>query len=65
MNKPDTPLHDRDYSNDWKAWIREYLKTQEYESKEQAMRCVMKETRGLINPNWIVEVLDEYSLVTI
>lgn len=59
MDKPDTPLHDRNYAMDWKLWIREYLKTQEYISKEQAMRDVMKEARGLINPNWVTEVWDE------
>lgn len=59
MNKPDTSLHNRDYSEHWKVWIREYLKTQERGSKEEAIRAVMKETRGLINPNWTGEVWDE------
>lgn len=59
MNKPDTPLHDRNYGKDWKTWIREYLKTQEYDSKEQAVGGIMEETRGLINPNWVMEVFDE------
>ena len=53
MNKPNTPLHDRNYPEDWKLWIKEHLKTQEYGSKEQAMKGIMKETRGLINPNWV------------
>jgi len=59
MNKPDTPLHDRNYADDWKSWIVEYLKVQEFDSIEQAMRSVMKEARGLINPNWVVEAWNE------
>lgn len=59
IEKPNTPLHDRNYPVDWKAWIKAHLEAVGYESEEKAMRGVMKETRGLINPSWVSEVWDE------
>lgn len=57
MIKPTTPLHDKQYAQHWKHWIDKYLQSQTYTSKEEAISVVMKETRGLINPRWVLEVL--------
>ena len=59
LEKPTTALHDKEYAQNWKNWIGKYLQSQTYTSKEEAMRLVMKETRGLINPGWVLEVLND------
>lgn len=59
LEKPDTALHDKQYAEHWKDWIVKYLESQTYTSKEEAMKLVMKETRGLINPSWVLEVLND------
>lgn len=59
LEKPDTALHDKQYAEHWKDWIGKWLESQIYTSTEEAVRLVMKETRGLINPVWVLEVLND------
>lgn len=59
MEKPETPLHDKGYAQSWKNWINWWLTHQNYATLEEAMKGTMQETRGLINPKWVIEEWEE------
>lgn len=57
MDKPKTPIYDSKYPEDWKAWVKGYVEDNEFENNAEAIKAVMTETKGRINPSWVIDAV--------
>lgn len=56
MNKPTCALWDKDYTDQWKAWIIAEVEENQFETIEQCMRYVMTKANGRCNPTIVKEI---------
>lgn len=61
MKKPTCAMWDKDYSNQWKAWIKAEIEDNQFKNIDHCMQCIMKKANGRVNPG-IVRHLYEESL---
>ena len=57
MDKPNTSLHEANYCEHWKVWVDWYVQENHFTSLEEAVKVLMKETKGLVNPTFISDSL--------
>lgn len=59
MDKPKTPLYYSKYPEDWKAWVDWYVQHNEFDNVAEAIKAAMTETKGRINPSWVIDALEK------
>lgn len=55
MNKPKTLLHEESYASDWKQWVEWRLERETWDDVDTALKTIMSETNGAINPKWVID----------
>lgn len=56
MNKPTCALWDKDYADQWKAWIIAEVEENQFETIEDCMKHVMTKANGRCNPTIVKEI---------
>jgi hypothetical protein len=59
MNRPDTPLWDKNFKRDMCEWVRFHVAETEIDNQEDFMRWFMKFSKGRISPQIVKEVWNE------
>lgn len=60
MNKPTCALWDKDYAEQWKAWIKSEIDDNKFGTIEDCMSYIMTEANGRVNPSIVKSLYQEY-----